>query len=333
MSQEVQTVLIFRALKMGDMLCSLPAIRAIRQTFPKAKLTLVSHPVMKNLFSRYPHYIDEFIAFPGFPGMPESYCDAEECLRFIKYIQEREFDLAIQLHGSGELSNPLVKLFNAKKTAGFYQRSDNFCPENDFFIPYPEKIPEVQRCLRIMTVFSDENWDEEIEFPLWPQDNRILIQELQKHSIHFDKQYFCIHPGASTESKRWAPEKFAAIGDYLVSKGFQVAFTGSAAESLLVSKIQNMMGAQSFNVAAPDLPIGALAALIHHSRGLICNDTGVSHLASALRKSSLVIFSETDPVRWAPMNKNRHRSLIRPEIEEVIQELKTFLMENLEEVV
>lgn len=333
MSQEVQTVLIFRALKMGDMLCSLPALRALRQTFPKAKITLVSHPAMKNLFCRYPHYIDEFVSFPGFPGLPESSCDAEQSLKFIKTMQDQKYDLAIQLHGSGELSNPLVKLFNAKKTVGFYRRADNFCPDSDYFIPYPENLSEVHRCLKVMTIFSEEKWDEDIEFPLWPQDNRILIGELQRQSIFIERPYFCIHPGASTETKRWAPEKFAAISDYLVTKGFQVAFTGSAPESLLVSRIQRMMKHDSLNIAALDLTIGALAAFIHHSRGLICNDTGVSHLASALRKPSLVIFSETDPGRWAPINKNRHRSLVRPEVEEVIDELKAFLMEDLEEVI
>jgi ADP-heptose:LPS heptosyltransferase len=57
--------------------------------------------------------------------------------------------------------------------------------------------------------------------------------------------------------------------------------------------------------------LGMLAAILSHSRLLVCNDTGVSHLADALGVPSVVISTGNNPERWAPRNRARHRVLCR----------------------
>ena len=75
--QEIQKIAIFRALQLGDMLCAIPAIRALRAAYPNAHLTLLGLPWAKSLLVRFPQYFDAFIHFPGYPGLPEQNFDAQ----------------------------------------------------------------------------------------------------------------------------------------------------------------------------------------------------------------------------------------------------------------
>src|SRR5437867_3320138 len=65
----VRRALIFRALKLGDMLCTIPALRAIRKGLPDAEIVVAGLPCMPPLMERYSAYVDGFRSFPGYPGL------------------------------------------------------------------------------------------------------------------------------------------------------------------------------------------------------------------------------------------------------------------------
>ena len=75
------------------------AAETVRKTDPAAEITLVSLPWAQELAARLPH-VDRFVAFPGFPGLPERAPDLAALPGFLQAMQQQQYDLALQMHGS-----------------------------------------------------------------------------------------------------------------------------------------------------------------------------------------------------------------------------------------
>lgn len=311
-SPSVSRVVVLRALQLGDVLCAVPALRALRSAYPTAHITLIGLPWARKLVDRYPHYIDELVEFPGYPGMPEREPLHDVIPDFVREMRERQFDLAIQLHGSGKLTNPLVARFGARLLAGFYDPSSSWRADGTF-IPWPTSGYEAERLLTLVRALGIDACDTDLEFPV-RDDDEMELRALARNcgwSLR-PSCYVCIHPGARRAVKRWAPDRFAVVADALIERGLQVVLTGTAEESAVTGAVASAMRHPVIDAAGP-MSLGALAALIRDARFVVCNDTGVSHLASALHVPSVVVFLEADPDRWAPTNQTLHRSLYAAE--------------------
>ncbi len=303
-----------RALKLGDMLCSVPALRALRHGLPKSKITLLGLPWARKLVERLPQYLDDFIEFPGFPGIPERPFDSGRVIDFLASMRCMRFDLAIQMHGSGTVSNAFVALLGALHSAGCY-RDGGYRPEGGWFTPYPEDRHEVLRCLAPVEHLGITRQTLDFEFPVTEADQFLLRPHLRKHGLE-SVPFVCIHPGAFSPSKCWSPWNFARVADGLAEDGYRIVLTGSPREAEITAEVQNAMRYEAIDSAVWDLDLGPLAALLSLSRLLVCNDTGVSHLAAAIRLPSVVVFTETDPRRWAPLDVRLHSALrIRKDLE------------------
>ena len=305
---QVRSVAVFRALQLGDLLCAVPALRALRHALPGARVTLVGLPWARTFATRFPDYIDEFIAFPGAPELPEQAPDVARLPAFFADMRARRFDLALQMHGNGVHTNAIVARFGARRVAGFHV-ADEPLPDRGDFLPYPPTLHEIRRNLRLVEFLGMPAQGEALEFPLTPRD-RDELAAIPAFARLVPGHYVCLHAGARNPAKRWAAERFARLGDALHARGYDVVLTGSAVERPITAAVADAMHAPSHDFALP-ISIGALAALLAGARLLVANDTGVSHVAVGLRLPSVVIFFATDPAQWAPLEVRLHRTIYR----------------------
>src|SRR5438105_3725082 len=127
-STELKKIAVFRALQLGDVLCAIPALRVLRKAYPKAKISFIGLPGMRELLNRYRYYIDEFIVFPGHPCLPEQPFDQQAFTQFKDQMIAEKFDLILQLHGNGKIVNQLLKKLGSRYFAGFCATKEEETP-------------------------------------------------------------------------------------------------------------------------------------------------------------------------------------------------------------
>jgi ADP-heptose:LPS heptosyltransferase len=301
----MRNIAVFRALQLGDLLCVVPALRALRTAAPQAHITLIGLPWATSFVERFKRYVDDILIFPGFPGLPETAPDLAGIPDFFADAQRRKFDLAIQLHGSGTLTNPIAAALGARRNAGFYVPGQ-YCPDPDRFAPWSETEHEVLRYLRLLTFLGIEPQGEALEFPLYDADYRSLQRAAT--DLPSPGAYACIHPGARLASRRWPPQRFAQVADGLAAQGLRIVITGSESERDITRAVLQSMRAPAIDMTGRT-DLGALAALVAQARLVVCNDTGISHIAAGVATPSVIVCSGADPGRWAPLDHRRHRLL------------------------
>ncbi|MBI5031690.1 MAG: glycosyltransferase family 9 protein [Chloroflexi bacterium] len=305
----VERVVILRALHLGDLLCTVPAFRAWRAAFPNAEIALIGLPWAHSFVERFRAYLDRFIEFPGWPGLPERTPLIDQIPAWLADLQREHFDLAIQMQGNGTVVNELVTLMGARHTTGFYL-PDVFYPSEEHFFIYPEHTSEVQTYLHLVESLGLPVSSDELEFPLAEKDY-VEFASIKDAQLLNLTSYVCIHPGAQYLTRRWSPEQFAVVGDALAARGFQIVLTGTKEEQAITNAVANAMHAPALDVAS-DTTLGALAVLLKGASLVVSNDTGISHMAAALAVPSIVVVLSSNVERWAPQNRALHRVLYHP---------------------
>jgi ADP-heptose:LPS heptosyltransferase len=298
-------IAVLRALQLGDMLCVVPALRALHAEYPAARIALVGLPWAREFAARFQRYLYDFLEFPGFPGLPERSGDAEALTSFFRSSKAAGFELVLQMHGSGEMTNPLAVLMGARHTAGFY-RAGRYCPDPERYVEWRDDEHEVLRYLRLMERLGVPPRGSALEFPLHDADWREWTDiGLERES------YVVVHAGSQLPSRRWPAERFAQAADALAKEGLQIVLTGTREEAGVTEAVKRAMQATPLDLTGLTT-LGGVAALVARARLVLANDTGISHIAAALQAPSVIVASGSDPRRWAPLDQRLHRVLWHP---------------------
>ena len=301
----MRSIAVVRALALGDMICAIPALRALRARFPGAHIALIGLPWAEDIVRRFPAYLDELIPFPGFPGIPEVAVDPRRVTTFLTEMQDRRFDLAVQLQGNGLVINGFVALLGAERLAGFVPAGLGPPRDRagDMWVAYPAAGHEVDRLLRL-TAALGAPIDDRLEFPVTDEDRGAAARLLAPGSVG-ERPIAIVHAGGSRPERRWPAERFAAVADTLAGEGLTIVLTGTDGEAAATAAVAAAMRNPAVDLTGRT-SLGALAGLVATARLVVANDTGVSHLAAAIGTDSVTVFSASDRERWAPVASPRN---------------------------
>lgn len=303
----VERIAVLRALHLGDFLCSVPALRALKERFPGAEITLIGLRWARAVIHRYP-YVDRFLEFPGYEGLEGIPWEPGRTEAFLENARAHRYDLAIQLHGDGRVSNGFVARLGARASLGYSPDGGNPVRQLDLELAWVDGEHEIARWVRLIEILGAEGRPD-LEFPLTLEDRVEMERVARGEGIDLVKPMVGIHPGAKQPAKRWPEESFARVADHLAARlGAQVVISGTEEEIPVARRVASSMRYRPFLLAGKT-SLGALAALMARMALVVTNDTGPSHLAAAVGAPSVVLFGPTDPARWAPPDGRIHRAL------------------------
>lgn len=284
---EVKNILVVSSTAIGDTLLSTPAIRAVRERYPHAKI--IAHFNVKNmeLFENNPH-IDGIIPYYG---------GYKKFFKTILEFRKHKFDLALIFHGNEPQATPMAYLGGAKfivkvpvpkkweflisnKTNGF----DN--PWNHHAIDVRLKAASFVGC--------KENTKEMIL--LVDEKERDLIRKLlEERKIKNGKKLIGFQIGATNKFKMWPPEKFIELGKKIIKhyNDIVIIVLGSKQEKKLAKFVTEQIGQNAISLAGL-LRLKELKALVEKLHLLITNDTGTMHMAIALKTKTVCLFCPTN---------------------------------------
>ena len=304
----IKKIAVLRANALGDYIFVLPALQALRETFPDAEIVLLGRQWHEQYLSNRPGPVDRVIVVPLYPGISEreGYVPDEEVLSaFFAEMQTEQFDLAFQLHGGGRNSNPFLLRLGAKKTVGLKTPD---AASLDINVPYVYYFNETMRYLEVVGRVGAKTQNIQPQIAVIPDDIEEATPTINNPE---EKPLAIIHPGASDVRRRWPGENFAKIADHLVEMGYHVIITGLAWEREIIDVVvNNTMYKPSIQDLSGKLSLGGTTGLLSYSDIIISNDTGPLHVARALQKPSVGIFWCANIINAAPMTTTLNRNLL-----------------------
>ena len=299
----VERIAVLRANRLGDLVLALPALRALRETWPHAEITLLGAGWHPQLLDGRPGPWDRVDVVPGCPGVRDTDTDEHDpaaVARFLAAQRLRRYDLAVQLHGGGAHSNPFVRGLGAAFAVGARDRG---APALDRDVPYAVTQHEVLRLLEVVALAGARTAELEPELAVTARDRRAATAALPDDR----RPLVALHLGASDPRRRWPVERFAVVADDLAARGARVVLVGGGADDARAARaLRAAVHTPVVDlVDRGDLP--ALTGLLAGCSLVVANDSGPRHLAAAVGAPTVGVFLAANALSAGPLTARRAR--------------------------
>lgn len=293
-------ILVMRLDNIGDVVMTGPALRALREHWPRSHITLMVSPAGGRAAPLLP-WIDavwtERVAWQDAHGaMPQ---DRAREQALIERLWDGRFDIAVVLTSFSQ--SPFAAAY-ACYLAGIPVRAGQARDFGGALLTHiapalPDAAHQVERNLHTLSAFGVHAADRSLALSI-PTSARERARRLLGTAA--SRPYVLIAPGASCSARRYAPERFGrAARAIATTAGYDVVVTGSERERALVAEvIAHCPGAKALD---DETGIPELAAVIEGAALVVCNDSAPMHIADALRRPMVVLYSGTElESQWRP---------------------------------
>ncbi len=301
--REARRVCIYRNGNIGDIVCALSAMYAIRQAYPNAHLTLLTSPGRRGLpgaaeLLQGADWLDELFVY-----YLDDIATFRQRLKLVRRLRERACDIWIELpqemapFGTALRNMLAARLAGAGWGYGWGISTIRWAAKaQSEFLRFPN---EVERLLAVVSA-SGIPFGEPV-FPLPLSDlHRRTVDDLLSGNGLTGRPLVAIAPGAKRSTNRWPLDRFAEVGRHLASRGFGVVVMGGASDLDICREVTSAVGPLAVAIAGQCTLLES-TELLKRCRLLICNDSGVQHLAAAVHTPCLSLFSFWQPRgKWWP---------------------------------
>lgn len=296
--QNVHSIAVLRGGGLGDLLFALPAVESLAAAYPEAKITLLGTQMHAELLAGRPGPIAEVEVVPVAEGIRQGQADDPAAVdRFLQRMQERRFDLALQLHGGGRFSNPFLGGLGARVTAGL--KTPDAMPL-DRFVAYEYYQHEMMRALEVVGLVGAPPVMLEPVIRVTPAEIALGFE------LAGDRRVLVIHPGATDPRRRWPAAHFADLAARAVRDGGRVVVVGDESDVAAAEQIVALAG-EGVHSLAGRISLRELVGVLAVAGAFLGNDSGPRHLAQSVGCATVAIYWVGNVVSAGPHGRSTNR--------------------------
>jgi heptosyltransferase-2 len=278
-------VLILQSAWLGDSLLTLPLARELKSILPDCRVTVLTLPQSRALFCDSP-YVDE-VVLDDKRGANQG---PRGAWRLAQDLRRRKFDLALIPHRSLR-SAILARLAGIPRRIGSSASAGRWLLTDA--VPFTWLMHDLERNLALLQPLKPDIRPRPDESVFVARDDRAtqsIAVRLRDEGVAPQDRLVGLHPGSVWATKRWLPERFAALARGLRAEGLRVVLVGGESDRELCGRIAEEGGALDWS-GRTDLM--ELKALMGRMAFFVTNDSGPMHMATGMGVPTLAIFGPT----------------------------------------
>lgn len=286
---QFSSIVVVRTDKLGDMVLTLPMLKAIKKFLPNCKLTLIARKYIKPLLYNQ-NFIDNFFFIENFKDNINEIYSTEK------------FDVAFFPRPRFQEVYPAFKEKIPHRVGTYYRWYSLLFTHRIKEHRKTGEYNEAEYNIHMVNSFFGTNL--ELEYvPIYPEPKALSkVKELLETLNLSPKNFIILHPGSGGSTITWQVEKFVELSIILGKMNYSVVLTGGKNET----HIGKLFQLESRNVVnfVGRLNLYETIALISMAKGLVANSTGILHIASVMEIPTIGIFPNTPHLsakRWGPI--------------------------------